>query len=42
MAERAGDVLFAVGPGNDEAMGLGVVDLWDGFLDDTRAERRAG
>ena len=27
MAERAGDVLFTVGPGNDEAVGLGVVDL---------------
>jgi N-acyl-D-aspartate/D-glutamate deacylase len=38
MAERAGDVLFTVGPGNDEAIGLGVVDLWDGFLTDTRAE----
>jgi N-acyl-D-amino-acid deacylase len=38
MAERAGDVLFAVGPGNDESGGLGVVDLWDGFLTDTRAE----
>ena len=31
MAERAGDVLFTVGPGNDEAVGLGAVDLWDGL-----------
>ena len=38
MAERAGDVLFTVGPGNDEAVGLGAVELWDGFLTDTRAE----
>ena len=38
MAERAGDVLFTVGPGNDEAVGLGAVDLWEGFLTDTRAE----
>lgn len=37
MAERAGDVLFAAGPGNDESVGTGVVDLWDGFLTDTRA-----
>ena len=38
MAERAGDVLFAIGPGNDESTGLGPVELWDGFLSDTRAE----
>ncbi len=38
MAERAGDVLFAVGPGNDESGDLGVVDLWNGFLTDTRAQ----
>lgn len=37
MAEHAGDVLFALGPGNDESVGTGVVDLWDGFLTDTRA-----
>jgi N-acyl-D-amino-acid deacylase len=37
MAERAGDVLFAAGPGNDESVGSGVVDLWEGFLTDTRA-----
>jgi len=38
MAERAGDVLFAIGPGNDESTGLGPVELWDRFLSDTRAE----
>ena len=38
MAERAGDVLFAAGPGNDESGGLGPVELWDGFLGGTRAE----
>ncbi len=37
MAERAGDVLFAAGPGNDH--NPGIVDLWAGFLDQTRAER---
>jgi N-acyl-D-aspartate/D-glutamate deacylase len=37
MAEHAGDVVFAIGPGNDEAMGTGVVDLWGGFLADTNA-----
>ena len=37
MAERAGDVLFAVGPGNDTSGDRAVVDLWGGFLDDTRA-----
>ena len=37
MAEHAGDVLFAIGPGNDPAMGNGVVDLWGGFLADTNA-----
>ncbi len=37
MAERAGDVLFAAGPGNDTSGDLGVVDLWDGFLAETRA-----
>ncbi|MCU0269798.1 MAG: amidohydrolase family protein [Acidimicrobiales bacterium] len=40
MAEHAGDVLFAMGPGNDEQGDLGVVELWDRFLTDTRA--RAG
>jgi N-acyl-D-amino-acid deacylase len=38
MAEHAGDVLFAIGPGNDESMGLGVVDLWGQFLEGTRAD----
>ncbi len=38
MAERAGDVLFASGPGNDPSGDLGVVDLWDGFLSETRAQ----
>lgn len=38
MAERAGDVLFTAGPGNDEAMGAGIAQLWDRFLTDTRAE----
>ena len=37
MAERAGDVLFASGPGNDTSGDLGVVDLWDGFLTEARA-----
>ena len=37
MAEHAGDVLFAVGPGNDASGDSAVVDLWDGFLADTRA-----
>src|SRR3954467_11122934 len=37
MAEHAGDVLFAVGPGNDASGGSAVVDLWNGFLSDTRA-----
>ncbi len=37
MAERAGDVIFTVGPGNDTSGDLGVVDLWGGFLDETRA-----
>ena len=37
MAERAGDVLFAIGPGNDTSGDRAVVDLWGGFLDDTRA-----
>jgi N-acyl-D-aspartate/D-glutamate deacylase len=35
MAEQAGDVLFAIGPGNDD--NPAVVDLWAGFLGDTRA-----
>ena len=37
MAERAGDVLFASGPGNDDAMGASIADGWDGFLAETRA-----
>ena len=37
MAESAGDVLFAIGPGNDPDVGSRVVDLWGGFLEDTRA-----
>ena len=41
MAEHAGDVLFAIGPGNDESMGLGVVDLWGGFLADANTAGRA-
>ncbi|HYF45946.1 MAG TPA: amidohydrolase family protein [Acidimicrobiales bacterium] len=41
MAEHAGDVLFAVGPGNDESMGTGVVDLWGGFLADANTVGRA-
>ena len=36
MAARAGNVLFAAGPGNDD--NPGVVDLWGGFLAQTRAE----
>ena len=39
MAERAGDVLFTAGPGNDESGDLGVVALWDRFLTDTRAQQ---
>jgi N-acyl-D-aspartate/D-glutamate deacylase len=35
MAERAGDVLFTGGPGNDG--GTGAVEFWDRFLTDTRA-----
>ena len=38
MAERAGDVLFAAGPGNDVNGDRSVVALWDGFLNDTRAQ----
>jgi len=37
MAEAAGDVLFTGGPGNDPTGDLGVVELWDTFLRDTRA-----
>lgn len=37
MAERAGDVLFTAGPGNDVNGDLSVVAAWDGFLKDTRA-----
>lgn len=38
MAERAGDVLFTGGPGNDPSGDLGVVEGWDGFLTCTRAQ----
>ena len=38
MAERAGDVLFASGPGNDESIGTAVAEGWDRFLTDTRAD----
>jgi N-acyl-D-aspartate/D-glutamate deacylase len=38
MAERAGDVLFASGPGNDESVGAAVADGWGQFLANTRAE----
>jgi N-acyl-D-aspartate/D-glutamate deacylase len=38
MAERAGDVLFTGGPGNDMSGDLSTVALWDGFLADTRAQ----
>jgi N-acyl-D-aspartate/D-glutamate deacylase len=38
MAERAGDVLFASGPGNDETVGDAVAEGWDRFLTDTRAD----
>ncbi|MBM3676011.1 MAG: amidohydrolase family protein [Actinobacteria bacterium] len=37
MAERAGDVVFSSGPGNDTTGDLSVVEGWDGFLRDTRA-----
>jgi N-acyl-D-amino-acid deacylase len=37
MAERAGDVLFATSPGNEQNGDRSVVDLWDGFLTETRA-----
>jgi N-acyl-D-aspartate/D-glutamate deacylase len=36
MAERARGVLFAAGPGNDEAVGAGVGEFWHRFLCDTR------
>lgn len=38
MAERAGDVLFTAGPGNDPRAGVAVAEGWDRFLTDTRAE----
>lgn len=38
MAERAGDVVFSSGPGNDPTGDLGVVEMWDSFLTDTRAQ----
>jgi N-acyl-D-aspartate/D-glutamate deacylase len=38
MAERAGDVLFTAGPGNDPRAGVAVAEGWDRFLADTRAE----
>lgn len=38
MAERAGDVIFASGPGNDLSAGTAVAELWEGFLGSTRQE----
>ena len=37
MAERAGDVLFTGGPGNDATSGIDTAEGWDRFLTHTRA-----
>jgi N-acyl-D-aspartate/D-glutamate deacylase len=38
LAERAGDVLFTAGPGNQVEGDPGVARFWDSFLADTRAQ----